>query len=423
MQSSQAKRFHFLDHMRGLVIALVVLQHSVQAYGVQWGGRLWFVDVSDRNHWFDVVFMWTDSFIMQALFFVAGMFVLPSLTRRGWLSFTWEKIARIGIPMLFGIFLLVPPLKYVKYELTQEPGIGYFEYWFDVFLQPESIQAAGFWFLAMLLLFTFIAATLDKILPFISTGLAKFVTWLCMRPMVGYLIVGVICAIIIGYSDIKWGTYWWIGLDDLFDFPRNSWISAFLRLFTARANMLYTYVFLFMLGIGVSKAGVLKNSDILDKASKYWFIWVSLLLTLTFVYGWYNQTYFQEGAFSDEIRGYFYYGGALRDAWPVLKDAAPGILIRTTLHGFLCITQIFTIMILLYRFANIDKGVWASLGACSYGIYFCHEPLVVWIQYLLLDVDLLNTLKMLLAFSIGLGGAWMFTNFVLRKLPITRRVF
>lgn len=422
MQANKTIRFYYLDHMRGLVIALVVLQHAVQGYAEQWGGRLWFIDLPDRSRAFDVIFMWTDSFIMQALFFLAGMFVFPSLYRRGWSSFTWEKISRLGIPTVLAIIFLVPPLGYLKYEQTQEPGIGYMEYW-SHFLTPSGIRAAGFWFIAMLLLFTLVAAIVDRTLPFITNFIGKATAWLGSRPIFGYLIVGGIAAILIGYSDIRWGTYWWMSVSDLFGGRDETWAQGILGLFAARSNMLFSFIFFFILGLGISKSEILTKTNIMDKASENWLLWLALTMVLSIIYSWYNQTYLFTGAFNDEVRYYIARGGTWANAWPIIWDVAPGILVRTTIHGFLCTAQIFTIMIILYRFTNKDGGWWASLGACSYGIFFFHEPIVVWTQYALRDGNFSNTLKMLLVFAIALSGAWIFTAKVLRKLPVTRRVF
>lgn len=416
-------RFNYLDHMRGLVIALVVLQHSVQGYAEQWGGRFWFIDLTNRSRGFDVMFMWTDGFIMQALFFLAGMFVLPSLYRRGWLSFTWEKISRLVIPMMIAIFLLVPPLTYVKYEQNEEPGIGYMEYWFDIFLTGPELRPAGFWFIAFLLLFTFLTAIIDRFLPFITNMIGKATAWAVSRPVMGYILVGSIAAILIGYSDIKWGTYWWMGLSDLFNIKDGSWLQAFLRLFSARSNMLYSYIFFFILGVGVSKSDVLNKTNIMEKASQNWVLWCGLTVVLSVLYGWYNQAYEFSGAFSNDIRIYMHQGGLLTNAWDLIADVAPAILVRTTLHGFLCAAQIFTIMTILYRFTNDNVGKWASLGACSYGIFFVHEPITVWTQKALEGNALSSEIKMLIVFAVALTVSWVFTAKVLRKSPLTNRVF
>lgn len=417
------ERFHYLDHMRGFVIALVVLQHAVQGYAEQWGGRMWFIDLPDRSRAFDVMFMWTDAFIMQALFFLAGMFVLPSLYRRGWASFTWEKIHRLFLPMLVGICVLVPPLRYLKYEQTQEPGIGYFDYWWNVFLTPENYSPAGFWFIAFLLLFTFLMAFSDLLMPFLTRLIGRITAWLAGKPILGFLIIAMIVSTLIGYSDIRWGTPWWMGLGDLVDVDETSWTRAFLHLFVARSNMLFSYIFFFILGVGVAQSELLTKTKIMEKGSENLGKWVALTTLLTIAYSWYNQAYIFDGAYSNDVNRYLGMGHSMSEALDLIREVAPGLLIRTTLHGFLCTSQIFTIMIVLYRYTNEDVGQWASLGVCSYGIFYLHEPIVVWSQYLFIHSAIPNGLKMTLVFTIALGLAWTLTAKVLRKLPVTKTIF
>lgn len=422
-QSTKTSRLNYIDHARGLVIALVVLQHAVQIYASQWGGRLYFVAApdQDRSRIYDVLFMWTDGFIMQALFFIAGLFVLPSLYHRGWLNFIKAKLVRLGIPMVFGIIFLTAPLRYLKYEENEEPGIGYFDYWFNIFLEPENITAAGYWFIGVLLVFTFIAAFIDTILPFIKNWLGHLSQWLCRHPVIGYLIVGGIAAVLIGVSDIIWGTYWWINMGKPFNLSPNSFWHYLFTPLSARANMFCSYIFFFILGIGFSRTNLFSNKEFMDKVSRSLFAWVILLILLTIAYGWYNQAYLETGAFSNEVPIHFYRGGTWGDAWPLIASVAPGILIRTTIHGFLCTAQIITLILFLYRYTNYNTGLWWSLGICSYGIYLFHEPIVVYAAYFLFDFGLPSWLSVLINFAIGLSISWGLTYF-LKRTPVIKKI-
>lgn len=428
MHSSKATRFHYLDHMRGFIIVLVLLQHSVQGYAEQWGGELWFVNLPDRSRAFDIVFMWTDGFIMQGLFFLAGMFVLSSLNNRGWVSFIKEKFIRLFIPMIIGVTFLVPPLRYIRYEDLEEPGISYLTYWTEVYLTPSGISPAGFWFLAFLLVFTFIAAFTNQLFPIVTRAIAATTACLARRPYVGYIVIGLITAILIGFSDLIWGTYWWMGLNSLFGGTKETWVNAFLQLASARSNMLYSYIFFFIIGIGVANSMILTQTDIMEKASANVTKWIGLTFVLSVLYAFYNYTFEFSGAYSDEFRYYLRKGGDFSRAWPLLLDIAPRVLIRTTLHGFLCTAQIFTLMALFYRYANSgegsqDIGSWASLGACSYGIFYIHEPMVTTMQQLLANIGLPISIKLIITFSITLTASWVITAKLLRKLPLMRRVF
>ncbi|MBP6985712.1 MAG: acyltransferase family protein [Alphaproteobacteria bacterium] len=428
MHSSQATRFHYIDHMRGFIIALVVLQHAVQGYAEQWGGRFWFIELPERTRAFDMLFMWTDGFIMQAMFFLAGMFVLPSLNTRGWWSFLKEKFIRLFMPMIVGVAVLVPPLRYFRYEDMEEPGIPYLTYWWDVYLRPENISPAGFWFLAVLLLLTFAICAIDRFIPPLTKSIAHMTAWLAKSPYTGYLVIAVVTALLIGVSDLYWGTPWWTGLGHWFSSDSHSWTDTFLKLFSARANMFLSYILFFLLGVGVAKSEILRQTNLMEKASAHWIKWVLWTAFLSVLYAAYNYTYQFTGAFSDELRIYLARGGDLSTAWPLILEITPAILVRTTLHGFLCTAQIFTFLILFYRFTHSPDGSkdytrWGSLGACSYGIFFLHEPIVVFMQNSLSSYGVSPEIKMSLTFATALTISWLTTAYVLRRAPVLKRVF
>lgn len=406
MQTTHAKRFHFIDHVRGFVIALVVLQHAVQAYGTMWG-TLWFIKAPDRDSFYDAIFFFTDNFIMAALFFVAGIFVIPSLTRRGLRSFTLEKIIRLVLPFIFGVLFIVPWLTYPRYRMHTEDPLNFFDYWRQVYLF-DGIKPGGFWFLAFLTGLMMMAAFIHLCLPFLTRWLGCFVTWLVKKPVRGFIIFAGLTALIISASDFYWGAPWWVG---------------FWKLFFARGNQFITYILYFITGVGIGQADVLNKTDVLEKLSLNWQKWVALTAVLAVLYIGYCLSYMYDGTFSGDLREYFREGGSWAGAWPLIADLAPSILIRTILSGLLCAAQTITVIAVFYRFANTLNPFWVSLGACSYGIYVLHEPFVLWMQYALMDYTLAPFIKAALAFAVGLSVAWFLTERVLRKLPGLKKVF
>ncbi len=440
IHSTKSARFHYLDHARGFVILLVVLQHAVNAYGLRLGYGSSFVPEVDRSVFFDAIYMLTDGFIMQALFFVSGMFVLPSLQRRGWFSFSWEKTVRLIIPFFLGIIFIIPLQSYIKYNLSQAADVNYFYYWFNVYLFNFSAvsvdpslsgvgywleyisqgfaangwQSGGYWFLGILTVFTFAAGLVYSILPSVVRWFGSLAAWMVRRPILGYMLFGGVTALMISVSDIIWGTPYAVTLGS--------------SLLWMRANMFLSFIFYFFLGLSVRHAGVLVNAEVLQKMSDHWQKWVILTVILAALYAGYIVIYMYDGAFTDELVIHFYYNGrwnidAWISAWPLIEDLAPGILIRTILHGFLCAAQTITLIVVLYRFTNDDLPLWTSLAACSYGIYYFHELIVVWVQYCMMGSGLPLLLKAVIAFVLSLGLAWVLTDKVLRRLPLTRRVF
>jgi uncharacterized membrane protein YcfT len=85
-----ASRVIGLDHLRGFVIALVVLHHSVLAYCryAHFDRQHYLLStapVVDSERWpgFDLLVLVNDSFFMPLMFLLAGLFVWPSLRRKG----------------------------------------------------------------------------------------------------------------------------------------------------------------------------------------------------------------------------------------------------------------------------------------------------------------------------------------------------
>src|SRR5712664_57155 len=91
-----------LDRARTLITLLVVLHHSVVKYTYFGNG--------DRMRWlgFDLVVLFNDSFFMACMFFISGLFVHDSLTRRGSAEFLRQRAWRLGVPLLISIFVLIP---------------------------------------------------------------------------------------------------------------------------------------------------------------------------------------------------------------------------------------------------------------------------------------------------------------------------
>src|ERR1700758_2112345 len=98
-----------LDRARTFITFSVVFYHSVINYthfGI--GG--------DRMRWigFDLVVLFNDSYFMACMFLISGLFVHDSLARRGASAYLAHRAARLGIPFLASIFVVMP-IAYYRY--------------------------------------------------------------------------------------------------------------------------------------------------------------------------------------------------------------------------------------------------------------------------------------------------------------------
>jgi glucans biosynthesis protein C len=156
-----------LDVMRALVVAGLVVFHSAVVFAA---GASWFVKDPQPAIGFTVFLLWGSLWGMPLLFVVSGMGARYAMRGRPAAAFTRERLARLGVPFLTGLVLLVPPMFYLA-RLGQ-PGFSesYGRFWLS-FVNVPAIAAgllprgswasggAGFdpahlWFLYVLLVFS-----------------------------------------------------------------------------------------------------------------------------------------------------------------------------------------------------------------------------------------------------------------------------
>ena len=165
-------RILFIDNMRYIIIAFVVLQHVSLIYGAHSEGS---VSVKNMSQFFVMI---TDVFMMPILFFAAGFFALPSIRKKGPWEFVISKWKRIWLPWLAGVLLVLPPAVYFMYYIRiiyeGTSPMGYWPYWIN-FMKSAAEFYTGFtrsadqfsnkhlWFLSVLFQFFIFYAIIHKI--------------------------------------------------------------------------------------------------------------------------------------------------------------------------------------------------------------------------------------------------------------------
>ena len=99
-----------IDNLRAVVILLVLAFHAVLAYlnflpaapfAFDSPPFLWrSIPIVDTARWFgfDLYCAWQDVFLMSLFFFLSGLFVWPSLGRKGARAFLYGRMLRLGLP-------------------------------------------------------------------------------------------------------------------------------------------------------------------------------------------------------------------------------------------------------------------------------------------------------------------------------------
>lgn len=147
-------RLNFIDNLRILCIALVVLHHLSMSYGA---GGDWFYVEGEPDSIFAqiplILFAATNqAFFMGLLFFISTFFVSSSYNRKGPSRFLGERLIRLGIPTVAYYFLIGPFCGFLSYRLMTDEAVPHS---FFHFLKMGWGRSFGpLWFVETLIWFT-----------------------------------------------------------------------------------------------------------------------------------------------------------------------------------------------------------------------------------------------------------------------------
>ena len=170
--TTKGKRLHWMDNLRTIIIALVVLYHVGGVYeAADMWGWFWIVDDPATISWVGIVGIVFDIFMMPTLFFMSGYLTPPSLGNKSDWAFLKGKARRLMIPWAIAVFTLIPIYKVIFLYSRNLPQ----EHWSTYFHITNPNSQNWLWFLPLLFLFNVLYLLLSKAnlrLPNLSLGVA-----------------------------------------------------------------------------------------------------------------------------------------------------------------------------------------------------------------------------------------------------------
>jgi len=155
------QRHHHLDWLRIVAIVILLFYHV----GMLFNTWQWHVKNSHTDSSFDYWMIWLHAWRMPLLLFISGAGAFFSMSKRSAGSFATERTVRLFIPLVFGIFVVVPPQIYFEYN---EKYANYWDFYQTVFefkrYPPGSFSWHHLWFVAYLFLYSLICIALIKFL-------------------------------------------------------------------------------------------------------------------------------------------------------------------------------------------------------------------------------------------------------------------
>ena len=383
-----------IDNLRAIVILLVLSFHSVLAYlnflpaspfRFDDPPYLWRAfPIVDSERWlgFDLFCAWQDVFLMSFFMFLSGLFVWPSLKRKGPLNFLSDRMLRLGLPFAVVVLLLPPLAHYPTYlQTAADPGLeAFWRHWLALPFWPVGPM----WFLGLLMVGDIAASLLyPRVLPY-ADRLLRLSSEARQRP--GRFLAAMALASVLAYVPLE------------LIFGASTWFHR--GPFTFQLSRPTHYAVYFFAGALVGACGIERGLLALDgPLARRWKAWLAAALFSFFL--WAGLT------------------ALVRDA----GDAAPlALRVASDLSFVLaCFASCFFALAFGLRFARLPLEVFDSLKANAYGMYLIHYVFVVWLQFALLGLAMPATAKAVIVFAGTLALSWSATA-SLRQIPLVAQV-
>jgi surface polysaccharide O-acyltransferase-like enzyme len=382
-----------LDRARTFITLLVLVNHSVVGY-TQFGRfypnhYLWSTaPIVDTQRWigFNVLTLFNDAFFMSLMFLLSGLFVWPSLRRKGIQHFLRDRALRLGLPFLAAIFILMPIAYYASYRLTGAK-LDFIEFYLQNFKQGIWFDGPG-WFIWFLLLLDLLAIPVYLLAPRLIDAVSRLSLNSYKRPAL--FASALIVAAILAYVPM------------LFEFGAVRWFNV--GPFQVQASRVVLYGVFFFAGIGIGAVkideGLLAGTGDLARRWVVWFIAAACAFgALTFLIN------FRRMRLSN-----------LTGAPPFWWQSGYGVT-----YAIACSLICLAVLALFLRFGQREKSLFDPVREDAYGIYVVHYIPCLWLQYALLDAPLSAIPKALIVFAGTLALSWGVTS-VLRAIPGVKRV-
>ena len=369
-----------IENLRGFVVVMVVAFHACMAYlqsqpvteplfdrpPYDWMAT----PIVDSSRWLplDLFSAFQFLYLMQLLFLLSGVFVWPSLRRKGPAAFLQSRALRLGVPFLLGTAVLMPAAYYAVYRVTAiDPSLSAFwRHWLALPFWPNGPM----WFLWFLLMLDGIAAALYRYAPQPIEAMARLAATARVRPGRFFMaLAGVSMLIYVPTARVF-----------------TPWKWTEFGPFAFQLSFAPQYVIYFFAGLIVGAAGLESGLLAADgMLARRAVRWVSAALVIFVVW--------------------------LLAMAVVVKDLLPG------LPGRQMAADLATVLFVacacfgatggFLRFAVTRRAALRSLAQNGYGIYIFHYVFVLWAQYLLLGVAAFALIKAVTVFGITLALSWM----------------
>jgi glucans biosynthesis protein C len=387
--ASKPERMDYVDAVRVILILLVVAHHSVESYVTAQPPE---IPLPDPPLARGGVFLWVNAaFFMGMFFFLGGYFTPGAFDRKGAATFLSDRALRLGVPLALGTILIVPLPGWSHIALDPTlPPVSYWTYltrdFFgggpkpDYWPPTERWPAFNFghlWFLEHLLVYAVLYAAFRAIMPPDDGKL-----W---RKPPSHLAIATYAILLAAATFIV--RIW---------YPQGRWIG-FLHFIQMEPAHLPQYLSLFVIGVYAGPRRWLETMP-----TRRALVWLAIGVGLALL---------------------AYVLAATTAPTRVAADDTSRQLRICTAEAFIC-TGMCVGLPVLSRELGLGAGrVWQALARNVFAIYVFHFPIVLLLQWALIDAPMPKLMRLFVTVIGAIVGSFAFTEFIVLRLPFARRIF
>lgn len=242
------ERKHYIDNLRWICIALLIPYHIAMAYNC-WGESNYIFLHANKVLSSFVVML--SPWFMGLLFLLAGMSAKYSLKKRTRVQFLKQRTHKLLLPLLVGTLIFIPVLSFIADKTNMGYSDNFFEHYSVFFTRWTDLSGfdGGFtighlWFLLYLFVISLAVCLFDLVLGKYISKLNIANTNILL--VIGFVLIATLC------TPLKLG-----------------------------GKSILTFLLLYMLGYFI-----MSEDNIVDKLSKYKFIFLSLWVVVSVVNIW-----------------------------------------------------------------------------------------------------------------------------------------
>ncbi len=362
-------RLAYIDNIRSLMIALVVMMHAAVTYS-GFGGW-YYVENKEVDFASQVIFGFFQSFLqaffMALLFMIAGYFVVASLQKKGAARFIKARLFRLGVPTLFYMLLLHPlSVKLIHSDLNLSAFYAKGFKTFSIFSWNGPM-----WFAAALLVFSLLYVPVKRL------GSS-------FKIKVSLLHFSIVIMIITVFAFI---------------------LRLFFPLGTAVVNFqlgfFSSYTIFFILGILAFGSNLFQAIDY--KMGKR-------LLILAGIIGIPLWGFIMMAG--GPSRGIFLINGGLN--WQAFVFAL--------WESFACVTISFGLIGIFKESFNTKTRFKQFLADNAFGVYVFHPPILIAISLIFKTLTMPPVVKFLFITALAIPACFLLSSLI-RKIPLFKKIF